>query len=71
MQQQGSVLFLQSLLRLGGGWSANKSLQPTATALSVTGERSIIRSRHAGCLRIRRAVALVRLVSGVILGGGC
>ena len=49
----------------------NKSLQPTATALSVTDERSITRSRHAGCWGIRRAVALIRLVSGVMLGGGC
>ena len=48
----------------------NKSLQPTATALSVTGARCITRSRHAGCLGTRRAVAFVRLVSGVILGGG-
>jgi hypothetical protein len=49
----------------------NKSLQPTATAQSVTDERSITRSRHAGCLRIRRAVASVQLVPGVMLGGGC
>ena len=49
----------------------NKSLQPTATALSVTDERCINRSRHAGCLGIRRAVALDGRVSGVILGGGC
>jgi hypothetical protein len=28
---------------------ANKSLQPTATALSVTDERCIVRSRHASC----------------------
>ena len=49
----------------------NKSLQPTATALSATDDAGNIRSRHAGCLRIRRAVASVRPVSEVMLGGGC
>ena len=50
---------------------ANKSLQPTATAQSVTGERCNSRSRHAGCLGTRRAVASARPVSGVTLRGGC
>ena len=49
----------------------NKSLQPTATALSATDERWQLSLRHAGCLGIRRAVAFIQLVSGVILGGGC
>ena len=45
----------------------NKSLQPTATALSVTDERMYYSLRHAGCFRTRRAVALVQPVSDVTL----